>query len=178
MLAPLELAKPCGFLDQVAPVLRPGCEHRVDPPLRHDRVHRAAEADIGQELDKIRATHGGLVHEVLPLAAAHEATCDRDLVEVDLLTEAAVLVVEQELDLAMVGRLPGGGAAEQHVVGLLRTQLGRGQRPGRPNDRVGDVRLAGAVRPHDDRDPRLELELDGVDERLEAADPDRLEVHA
>ena len=38
--------------------------------------------------------------------------------------------------------------------------------------------LPGAVRPDDDRDPRLEAHLDRVDERLEAAQLDRLQVHA
>ena len=57
-----------------------------------------------------------------------------------------------------------------------RSSDGR-QRSRGPDDRVGDVRLAGAVRADDDGDARLELELDRVDERLEAADPDGLEVH-
>ena len=69
------------------------------------------------------------------------------------------------------------GAAEEDVVGLLGAELGRGQRAGGPDDRVGDVRLAGAVRADDHGHARLELELDRVDERLEAADLDRLEVH-
>src|SRR5207253_1099138 len=42
----------------------------------------------------------------------------------------------------------------------------------------GDVGLAGAVRADDDADARLETDLDRVGERLEAAQLDRLEVHA
>ena len=177
MLAPLELAEPCCLLDEMAPVLGPRGEDRVDLALGDDRVHRATEADIGEQLDEIRSAHRRLVDEVLPLAAAHEPARDRDLAEVDLVAEAAVLVVEDELDLAMVGGGPGRRAAEEHVVGLLGPELGRRQRAGGPHDRIGDVRLAGAVRTDDDGDPRLELQLERVDERLEAADPDRLEVH-
>ena len=69
-------------------------------------------------------------------------------------------------------------AGEEHVVGLLGAQLARAHRAGRPEDRVGDVRLAGAVRPDDDRDSRLEPDLDRVHERLEPAQLDRLQVHA
>src|SRR5262249_17146880 len=47
-----------------------------------------------------------------------------------------------------------------------------------PHERVGDVRLAGAVRADDDRNPRLEAYLDRVGKRLEAAQLDRLQVHA
>ena len=157
VLAALELAEPGGLLDEVAPVLRLRCENGVDLALRDDRVHRPAEADVGKELDEIRAADGGPVDEVLTLAAADEPPRDRDLVEVDLLAEAAVLVVEDELDLAVVGRRPRRRAAEQDVVGLLRAHLGRRQRPGCPDDRVGDVRLARSVRADDDGDSWLEL---------------------
>ena len=177
MLAALELAEPGRLLDEVAPVLGLRGQHGVDLSLRDDRVHRAAEADVREQLDEVGAAHRGLVDEVLALAAADEAARDRDLAEVDLVAEAAVLVVEDELDLAVVGRRSGRRAPEEHVVGLLGPELRRGQRAGGPDDRVGDVRLAGAVRADDDGDARLELELDRVDERLEAADPDGLEMH-
>ena len=177
MLAALELAEPGGLLDEMAPVLRLRGEHRVDLALRDDRVHRAAEADVGEELDEVGAANGRLVDEVLALATADEPARDRDLAEVDLVAEAAVRVVEHELDLAVIGRRTVRGAAEEHVVGLLGPQLGRRQRARGPDDRVGDVRLAGAVRADDHGDARLELELDRVDERLEAADLDGLEVH-
>ena len=57
-----------------------------------------------------------------------------------------------------------------------RSSDGR-QRAGRPDDRVGDVRLAGAVRPDDDGDAGLELQLERVRERLEAAQAERAQVH-
>src|SRR3954447_18244569 len=89
----------------------------------------------------------------------------------------AVLVVEQELDLAVIDGLPRSGAGEEHVVGPLGPQLVRAQRAGRPQDRVGDVRLSRAVRTDHDRDARLEAHLDRVHERLGAAKLDPLQVH-
>ena len=58
----------------------------------------------------------------------------------------------------------------------LRTALGR-LRAEHPGDGVDHVRLAGAVRPDDDGDARLELERRGVGEGLEALEGERLEEH-
>jgi hypothetical protein len=165
---PLELPEARGLLDQLPPLLRLRREDGLDLPLADDRVHGAAEADVGEQLDEIGPPHLRLVDEVLALAAAVKAARDRDLGEVEL-TEAAAVVVEDELDLARVGRRPPLGAVEEHVVGLLRAQLRGRQRPGCPHDRVGDVRLAGAVRADDDRHAGLQLQLERVRERLEAA---------
>ena len=176
--APLELAEAGRLLDERAPILGPRGEDGVDLALRDDRVHRAAEPDVGEQLDEVGAPHRRAVDEVLPLAAAHEAALDRDLAEVELLAEAAVLVVEDELDLAVLGRRPVAAAGEEDVVGLLGAHLGRRQRARRPDDRVGDVRLPRAVRSDHDRDPGLEGHLDRVGERLEAAQLDAPQVHA
>ena len=101
--------------------------------------------------------------------------CSRRAIESSRVVERgpiAVRVVEDELDLAVVRRRAARGAGEEHVVGLLGAQLGRAERAGRPDDRVGDVRLARAVRADDDGDARLEPHLDRVRERLEAAQRD------
>ena len=70
------------------------------------------------------------------------------------------------------------GAGEKDVVRLLGPQLVRRERARGPDDRVGDVRLPGAVGPDHDGDARLESDLDGVRKRLEAAQLDRTEMHA
>ena len=141
MLPPLELAETGGLLDQFAPLLRLRGQNRLDLALADDRVHRAAEPDVGEQLDEIGAAHLRPVDEVLALAAAVQPARDRDLGEVEL-SEVAALVVEDELDLAAVGRRATLCAVEEDVVGLLGAQLGRRQRAGGPDDRVGDVRLA------------------------------------
>ncbi len=174
--AALELAEPGRLLDQLAPLLRLRGEHGLDLALADDRVHRAAEPDVGEQLDEVGATHLRLVDEVLALAAAVQPARDRDLGEVEV-AEVAALVVEDELDLAALGRRAALRAVEEDVVRLLRAQLGRRQRAGGPDDRVGDVRLAGAVRADDDGDARLELQLERVRERLEAAQAERAQVH-
>ena len=168
VLPPLELAQARCLLDELAPLLRLRREHRLDLALADDRVHRAPEPDVGEQLDEIGAAHLRPIDEVLALATSVQSPGDRDLGEVEL-TEVAALVVEDELDLTALGRGTALGAVEEDIVGLLRAQLGRRQRAGRPDDRVGDVRLARAVRSHDDGDPGLELQLQRVGKRLEAA---------
>ena len=172
----LELAEAGGLLDELASLLRLRREYRLDLALADDRVHRAAESDVGEQLDEVGAPDLRLVDEVLALAASVQPPGDRDLGEVEL-AEIAALVVEDELDLAAVGGRAALGAVEEDVVGLLGSQLGRGQRAGRPHDRVGDVGLARAVRADDHGDAGLQLQLEAVRERLEAAQAERAQVH-
>ncbi len=140
MPSTLELSEPGGLFDERPPVLRLRGEHLLDLALADNRVHRRSEPDVGEELDEVRAAHGRLVDEVLPLAAPNEPAGDRDLAEVEL-RPVSVLVVEHELDLAVLGGLAIAGAGEEDVVRLLGAELGRGQRACRPYDRVGNVRL-------------------------------------
>ena len=57
MLPPLELAETGSLLDELAPLLRLRREHRLDLALADDRVHRAAEPDVGEQLDEVGAAH-------------------------------------------------------------------------------------------------------------------------
>ncbi len=175
MAAGLEAAQPGGLLDERAPLLGLRREDRLDFALADDRVHPLAEAEIGEQLDEIDPPYGSLVHKVLALAAAMEPARDRELGELD--RPRAVVVVEQKLDLAEVGRAPVRCAGEEHVVGLLGPQLVRTERAGGPADGVGDVRLAGAVRPDDHADARLEAHLDEIREGLEATQFDGAQMH-
>ena len=170
MLAALEPSEPCGLLQQRAPLLRLRAEDLLDPPLSDDRVHPAAETEIGEQLDEIDAADGGAVEQVLALAPAMEPPGDGELGVRQ--RPFAVGVVEEQLDLAEVFARTAAAAGEEHVVGLLGAKLRGSHRPGRPDDRVGDVGLPGAVGPHDHGDARLEANLDRFRERLEAAQLD------
>src|SRR3954447_5649133 len=129
----------------------------------------------GEQLDEVEPAHGRTVEQVLALATPVEAARDRELGVVE--RPGAVLVVEEQLDLAEVGRAAAGGTCEEDVVRLLGPQLVRAERARRPANRVGDVRLARSVRPNDHADARLEAYLDRVREGLEATELDRAKVH-
>ena len=102
MAPPLEASEAGCFLDELTPLRRFARQNRLDTPLRHDRAHRRAEPDVCEQLDDVRPPHVRTVDEVLPLAAPMEPAHDRDLGEVQL-AERAVGVVEQQLDVAVVG---------------------------------------------------------------------------
>jgi hypothetical protein len=167
VLALLEAPEPRRFLEQLASLLRLRAEDLLDAPLADDGVHPAAEPEIGEQLDEVDAANRRAVEEVLTLAAAMQPACDRQLRVGQ--RPFAVGIVEQELDLAELLGRTAGAPREEDVVRLLGAQLRRGERARRPDDRVGDVRLPGAVRPDDHGDARLEANLDRIRERLEAA---------
>ncbi len=141
MASPLELAEPGRVLDQHTPLLGLARQDLFDLALADDRAVAATEPDVGEQLDQVGAAHVRAVDQVLAFAAAVQPPRDRDLRELEP-RERPVLVVEQELDLAVVGRRPVGRAGEEDVVRLLGPQLVRAQAARGPEQRVGDVRLA------------------------------------
>ena len=175
MAPALEPSEPGCLLDERSPLDGATRQDGLHLPLPDDRVHPRPEADIGEKLDEVRAPHGRAVHEVLPLRAAMQAAEDRHLGEIQG-GQAAVRVVEHELHLAPVRARAARRAGEEDVVGLLSAQLVRAQAPGGPDDRVGDVRLARAIRADDDGHALLQPDLDRIGEGLEAAQGDRAQV--
>ena len=68
--ATLELPEAGRLLHELASFVGLGGEHCFDLALAHDRVHRAAETDVREQLDEVGATDLSLVDEVLAFAAA------------------------------------------------------------------------------------------------------------
>ncbi len=172
----LETPEPCRLLHERPPLLGAAGEDLLDAALRDDGPEAAAEPCVREQLHQIEPAHRSTVDEVLTLPAAVQPARNRHLREVEL-RQRAVLVVEHQLDLAGAGRGPALRAREQDVVRTLGPQLARALTPRGPEQRVGDIRLPGAVRPDHDRDTRLQPDLDRVRERFEPADLDRLQVH-
>ena len=138
--APFEAAEAGRLLDELTPLGGPRVEHRLDPALRDDRAEAAAEPDVGQKLDEVDPANDRAIDQVLALAAAGELARDGHLGERQL-RPRAVGVVEDQLDLAGVHRPRARRAREEHVVGLLGSQLAGAHRAGGPENRIGDVRL-------------------------------------
>ncbi len=140
MPPPLEAAEACGLLDERAAVGRARREDRLDAALADDGAGPRAEPDVREQLDDVRAAHGGAVDQILPLAAPMEATGDRDLLVVEA-CERAGRLVEQQLHLAIGSRLAPRRPTEQDVVRAFGPQLRRREAAGCPEQRIGDVRL-------------------------------------
>src|SRR5262249_19109344 len=175
MAAGLEAAEAGCLLDQAPPLSGARGEDRLHLALADDGVHPLTEPEVGEELDEVEPPHRGTVDEVLTFAAAMQPPRHGKLRVVD--GQRPVGVVEEELDLAEVGRAAAAAPGEEDVVRLLSSQLRRAERTGRPANRVRDVRLAGAVRADDHADARLETDLDRVRKRLEAAQLDGAQMH-
>ena len=176
LAAALELAQAGRLLDEAAALLGPRQQHLIDGALGDDAVQLAPEAGLGQQVAHVEAAHGLAVEQVVALAGAIEAAHHRELVARH--ADAAVAVVEQQLDLADTARRVLLGAREEHVLAGLRTQLAGRLRGHGPLQRVGDVGLARAVRADDDGDAAVEAQLERLAERLEAAQADGAQVHS
>src|SRR4029079_18210444 len=170
------LAQARGLLDEQAAVLGLGGDHRLDATLGDDRVALLAQPGVGEHLDDVDQAAAGAVEPVLAFARAVELAHDRDLREPD--RQAAVAVVDDDLDLGRLARGLAAAAAEDHVLHRWSAD-GHGRLLAHdPEHRVGHVRLPRLVGADDDRDAGPEVELGPVRERLEALERDRLEVHS
>jgi len=159
-----------GLLDQSPPLGRLRAQNLLDTTLPDHGMELRAEADLGEQLDHVGPADACAVDEVFALAAAMKSAGDRQLREIG--RSLTVLVVEEQLDLRVVGCGTAWPSREEDVVRLLGAKLARAETSRGPDDRVGNIRLPGAVRAHDHGHARLEADLDGVRERLEAADFD------
>jgi hypothetical protein len=138
------LAQPGGLLDEQPAVLGLGRDDRLDAALGDDGVHLLAQARVGEDLEHVDHPALRAVEAVLALAVAVQAREDRDLA--DRQVDGAVAVVEHELDLGRRARLHAAAAAEDHVLHRLPAHGERRLLAHRPQDGVGHVRLARAVR--------------------------------
>src|SRR5690606_23153158 len=90
----------------------------------------------------------------------------------------AIRIVEEEHHLGGVARGPGRGAGEDHVVHAGRAHVLVRAFAHHPAQRLDEVRLAAAVRPDDAGQSALDDEFGGIDEGLEAEEPQPGELHA
>ena len=130
-----------GVLEQAASLLGPLAERGVDHPLPD---HGVALAERGGELGDILEANPAPIQEVLVLAAPVGAAGDGHFGEFAL--EPAILVVEGDGDFGHPGRGATLAPGEDDILGLLRAEGAVAGFPEHPAHRIGDVRLARAVR--------------------------------
>ncbi len=166
-----------GLLDDEAPVLGPGVEHRVELALRNDHVLLAAHAAVGQQLLDIEQPAGNPVDCVLALARAAEQRAGKGyLGEAD--RQQAGAVVDGERDLGAAQRRPLGRAGEDDVLHLRAAHGAGALGTEHPRHRVDDVGFAAPVRADHDGDPRLEFQGRRLGEGLETLERERLQKHS
>jgi hypothetical protein len=166
LLAPLaELEDPGGFFDDRPAFFRPSVQHGVELTLAHDDVLLAADAGVGQQFLDVEKSTRCAVDHVLGVAGAEQRARDRDLGELDRQQPGAV--VDRERHLGAAERRAVGRAGEDDVVHLGAAQCPRALGAEDPGHGVDDIRLARAVRTHDDTHAGLELERGLVGEGFE-----------
>ena len=163
-------------LDQAAAILGTQPQHLLDQPLPHERVRARPQPALREQLLDVAQAHARVVDAELRLAAAVHAPHDLDLGRVE--RQPAGAVVEHDAGLGQPGRGAAARAGEDHVLHALGPHQAARRAADDPAQRVHDVRLARAVRPHDGGDAGVDLELRARGEGLVALDLESLEVHA
>ena len=150
--AALEAAEAGRLLDELAPLGRLGVEHGLDPSLRDDRAQAAAEpTSESSSTRSMRRTAARLTRY-----SPSPPRCSRRDTDTSLNGRSGQAPSALSKSSSTSQRSIGCAAAragEEDVVRLLGAELARAHRAGRPQDRVGDVRLPRAVRADDEATP-------------------------
>ena len=163
---------PRRLLEEVAQILRLGLDDPRDHPLLDDRVAAGAEPGAVKYVHHVAPPAPRSVQPVRGLSFAHELAAHRDLVvRGEAAADPAVQVVEDQLDARAAHRLARPRSVEHDVRHGVAAQAARRDLAHHPADRVDDVGLAAAVRPDDPDDVAGELDGGGIDEGLEAREP-------
>jgi hypothetical protein len=160
------------LLEQGAAVGRLGVDDGTDPALAHQRGGVGAGGGVGEQQLDVAGPRLAAVDPVDRAGAALDAADDLELLMlVERRRHPPLGVVQPQADLGDVAGRAVGAAAEDDVVHLAAAHaLGRGLAH-HPAQRLDEIGLAAAVRADDPRHPRLDDQLGGVDEGLEAAQP-------
>jgi hypothetical protein len=183
LLAPvLVLGDARGLLDEQAAILRPRGHDQPHLALLDDRVrlrpHPGAEEQVGDVLEP----YLGLVDQVLARPVPVEPAGHGDLGVVPVLQRQRlgpfrIRVVEGDGHLRQPHRPPRRRPREDHVDHRLAPQVLGGLLSDAPPQRVHDVRLPAAVRPHDPQHVVVKLDHRPVHKRLEPGDLELLDPH-
>ena len=160
------------FLDDVAQIVGLRLDDPRDRSLLDDRVAAGAEPGTVEHVHHVAAPASRSVQRIRRLPFAHELTAHRDLVvRGETAAGAAVQIVEHELDARAAHRLARPRAVEHHVRHGVAAQAARRYLAHDPANRIDDVRLPAAVGPDDTDDVTGKLDGGGIDEGLEAREP-------
>ena len=172
--APALVAPDTGDLLEERPaLLGPERERLVDHPLADEQEGVVGQVRRIEQVDEVAQPDPALVQEVVVLARAIEPPTELEDLEID--REEAIGVIEDERD---IGHPLGGPLLRPGPDDVFR--LARSERTTllaeRPAQRVGKIALARAVRADHGADPRPELDIRPLRERLEPVEAQRQET--
>src|SRR5437763_9283583 len=100
-------------------------------------MHLLAQPGVGEHLDHIDQPAARAGEPILTLARAIEPAQDRYLWRAE--PERALAVIEHQLDLGLLARLPSRRTPEDHVLHRLAADRNRRLLAERPQHGIGDV---------------------------------------
>jgi len=169
LAAHMEPGDPGSLFQHRAALGRFGGDHLRDLALADQRGRMRAGGGVGESQRDVLGAHVATVDAVGAARAALDPAGD------DQFLAAVILGVEH--DLGEIARGPRGSAREDDVLHPARAhRLGRGF-PHHPADRFEEVGLAAAVRPDDPGQPRLDAQFRRLDEALEPAELEPVDLH-
>ena len=168
-----------GVLQDAAALLGLGVDELADLALPHQRRRARTRRSILEQDAHIAGAH------LPPVDAEGRARLALDaprhlqrVMRVELGRRLAAGVVDEDGDFRRIARRPRLGAGKDHVVhGGRAHALVRGLAH-HPAQRLEQVRLAAAVGADDAGQPLLDHELGRLHERLEAQQPQPVDVHS
>jgi hypothetical protein len=168
--ADLVLRHPGGLLEELAPLVVAVAQDGLDHLQLDDRVGVAPHPGVHEEVLDVLQPAGDLVEEVFALPGPEDAPADGHL---GILARQDVLrVLDREGDFGEPQGAPVLRPVEDHVLHLVGTQRAVALFAQRPADGVDDVGLAAPVGADDRGEPRVEVQVRPLGERLEADDFD------
>ena len=164
---------PGRLLQEVAQIVGPRLDDARDHSLLDDRVAARPEPGAVKHVHHVTAPAPRPVQPVRRLPVAHDLAAYRDLVvRGEAAADPPIEIVEDELDARAAHGLARSRAVEHDVRHGVAAQAAGRDFPHHPPNRIDDVRLAAAVRADDADDVAGEFEGGGIDEGLEAREPD------
>lgn len=166
------------FLDEMPQIFGFGLDQPGNHALLDDRIAAWAKAGAEEDVGDITATALGAVEEIGVLPVAGHPAADGNLGKRRVFaSQAAVGIVEDQLDAGLRHRLAGVGAVEDDIGHRLAAQVLRRALTHYPADGIDDVGLAAAVGPDHRRHVAREAHGGGIDKGLEACELDAFQTH-
>jgi hypothetical protein len=155
-----------------------GADDLADLPLAHQGRGAGAGGGVGEQQVHVARPHVAPVDPVGRSRAALDAAHHLQLVPfVEAGRGGAVGIVELQRHLGGVARRAPRGTGEDHVVHVLGAHGLVRAFAHDPAQRLDEVGLAAPVRAHHTGEAGLDDEVGGLDEGLEAHEPQAVELH-
>ena len=156
------------FLQEDAQFVGFGLDHPRNHALFDNGIAARPQSGAQEDVGDVPAAAARAVEEVAGLAIAADQPLDRDFAVAGPRTaQAALAVVEHQLDAGLSDRFATGRAVEDHVAHALAAQAAGRAFPHHPAHRVDDVGLAATVGTDDAQQVAGQMQHGGVHERLE-----------